>query len=449
MLCLCTSSVSVDQWRYQFKLWTQLPDASVVRFTSQMKEALPEGQPGVVVSTYNMIAFNGRRSEESERILASIRSREWGLMLLDEVHVVPAAMFRKVVGITKAHAKLGLTATLVREDDRIDHLNFLIGPKLYEANWLDLQRGGFIANVQCAEVWCPMTKEFYAEYLKPDNAARRQALYVMNPTKFRTCQYLMQYHEQTRGDKIIVFSDNLFALREYAARMRRPFVYGGTNHAERTRVLHAFKHSNTVNTIFLSKVGDNSIDIPEANVIIQISSHAGSRRQEAQRLGRILRPKARAPGAGPPAPDDYNAFFYSLVSTDTVEMYYSTKRQQFLVDQGYSFKVVTNLFSEEDGRSLMLSRHDEQLAMLAAVMAAGEDEAGEERLPEDADELREKDSALVPRRAVRTMAQVSGAGNMAYMEYRTGAGGAPRAAPRPSGPPRAHHSLLRDRYAKR
>ena len=130
VLCLCTSSVSVDQWRYQFKLWTQLPDASVVRFTSQMKEALPEGQGGVVVSTYNMIAFNGRRSEESERILASIRSREWGLMLLDEVHVVPAAMFRKVVGITKAHAKLGLTATLVREDDRIDHLNFLIGPKL-------------------------------------------------------------------------------------------------------------------------------------------------------------------------------------------------------------------------------------------------------------------------------------------------------------------------------
>jgi DNA excision repair protein ERCC-3 len=453
VLCLCTSSVSVDQWRYQFKLWTQLPDASVVRFTSQMKEALPEGQGGVVVSTYNMIAFNGRRSEESERILASIRSREWGLMLLDEVHVVPAAMFRKVVGITKAHAKLGLTATLVREDDRIDHLNFLIGPKLYEANWLDLQRGGFIANVQCAEVWCPMTKEFYAEYLKPDNSARRQALYVMNPTKFRTCQYLMQYHELTRGDKIIVFSDNLFALREYAARLRRPFVYGGTNHAERTRVLHAFKHSSTVNTIFLSKVGDNSIDIPEANVIIQISSHAGSRRQEAQRLGRILRPKARPPGAGPPAPDDYNAFFYSLVSTDTVEMYYSTKRQQFLVDQGYSFKVVTSLFSEEDGRALMLSRRDEQLALLASVMAAGEEEAGEERLPEDADELREKDSALAPRRAVRSMAQISGAGNMSYMEFAAGGGrGGGRGgggAPRALGPPRAHHTLLRDRFGKR
>lgn len=155
---------------------------------------------GVVISTYNMVAFRGHRSGESERLLASIRGREWGLMLLDEVHVVPAAMFRKVVAITKAHCKLGLTATLVREDERIDHLNFLIGPKLYEANWLDLQRGGFIANVQCVEVWCPMTKQFFAEYLDPQHAARRQALYVMNPNKFRACQFLMQYHE-LRGDK--------------------------------------------------------------------------------------------------------------------------------------------------------------------------------------------------------------------------------------------------------
>jgi DNA excision repair protein ERCC-3 len=481
VLCLCTSSVSVDQWRQQFKLWTQLPDASVVRFTSQLKEALPEGEGGVVVTTYNMIAFRGRRSEESERILNTIRGREWGLMLLDEVHVVPAAMFRKVVGITKAHAKLGLTATLVREDARIEHLNFLIGPKLYEANWLDLQRSGFIANVQCAEVWCPMTKEFYAEYLRPENAARKQALYVMNPSKFRTCQYLMQYHEQARGDKIIVFSDNIFALREYAARLRRPFVYGGTAHAERTRVLHAFKHSSAVNTIFLSKVGDNSIDIPEANVIIQISSHAGSRRQEAQRLGRILRPKARPAGAGPPAPDDFNAFFYSLVSTDTTEMFYSTKRQQFLVDQGYSFKVVTNLLAGADSAQLALSSLDEQLGLLSKVLAAGEEEAGEERLPVDADALADDEGGAggaggvgAPRRTVRSAAMVSGAAGFTYMEFAAGgrggggaggnAGGAGGAggrgagggralgwAPpaRPKGPPRPHHSLLRDRFGKR
>jgi DNA excision repair protein ERCC-3 len=113
------------------------------------------------------------------QMMEAIRSREWGLLLLDEVHVVPAQMFRKVIGIVKSHCKLGLTATLVREDERIGDLNFLIGPKMYEANWLDLTKAGHIANVQCAEVWCPMTKEFFAEYLKTDHAPLR---YCMSDT---------------------------------------------------------------------------------------------------------------------------------------------------------------------------------------------------------------------------------------------------------------------------
>jgi DNA excision repair protein ERCC-3 len=116
-----------------------------------------------------------------------------------------------------------------------------------------------------------MTQEFMREYLRRERtASQRQLLYVMNPTKLRACQYLVQYHE-ARGDKVIVFSDNLFALREYAIRMRKPFLYGGTGHQERTRVLHAFKTNPAVNTVFLSKVGDNSLDIPEANVLIQVS----------------------------------------------------------------------------------------------------------------------------------------------------------------------------------
>lgn len=125
---------------------------------------------------------------------------------------------------------------------------------------------------QCAEVWCEMTKEFFAEYMKKDNRRRREMLYVMNPIKFMTCQFLIEYHEQHRRDKVIVFSDNIFALREYALRLRRPFIYGNTAHNERTRILHHFKHSSEINTIFISRVGDNSIDIPEANVIIQVSS---------------------------------------------------------------------------------------------------------------------------------------------------------------------------------
>uniref|UniRef100_A0A453FBV8 DNA 3'-5' helicase n=1 Tax=Aegilops tauschii subsp. strangulata TaxID=200361 RepID=A0A453FBV8_AEGTS len=226
-LCLATNAVSVDQWAFQFKLWSTIRDEHISRFTSDNKEKF-RGMAGVVVTTYNMVAFGGKRSEDSEKIIEEIRNREWGLLLMDEVHVVPAHMFRKVISITKSHCKLGLTATLVREDERITDLNFLIGPKLYEANWLDLVKGGFIANVQCAEVWCPMTKEFFAEYLKKENSKKKQVLYVMNPNKFRACEFLIRFHEQQRGDKIIVFADNLFALTAYAMKLRKPMIYGAT-----------------------------------------------------------------------------------------------------------------------------------------------------------------------------------------------------------------------------
>ncbi|KAJ8632652.1 hypothetical protein MRB53_025988 [Persea americana] len=416
-LCLATNAVSVDQWAFQFKLWSTIRDDQICRFTSDSKERF-RGNAGVVVTTYNMVAFGGKRSEESEKIIEEIRNREWGLLLMDEVHVVPAHMFRKVISITKSHCKLGLTATLVREDERITDLNFLIGPKLYEANWLDLVKGGFIANVQCAEVWCPMTKEFFAEYLKKENSKKKQALYVMNPNKFRACEFLIRFHEQQRGDKIIVFADNLFALTEYAMKLRKPMIYGATSHVERTRILYAFKHSPDVNTVFLSKVGDNSIDIPEANVIIQISSHAGSRRQEAQRLGRILRAKGRLQDRMSGGKEEYNAFFYSLVSTDTQEMYYSTKRQQFLIDQGYSFKIITSLPPSDSGPDLSYHRLDEQLGLLSKVLNAGDDAVGLEQLEEDADDI----ALQKARRSVGSMSAMSGASGMVYMEYNTGRG---------------------------
>ena len=468
VLCLCTSSVSVDQWAAQFKLWTNLTDKEIVRFTSQNKEQFPPvGTACVCVTTYNMVSAGGKRSEESRRVLEQLRGREWGIMLLDEVHVVPAAMFRKVIGITKAHCKLGLTATLVREDEKVEHLNFLIGPKLYEANWLDLQRDGHIANVQCVEVWCPMTAEFFKKYLSKDQAAKRQVLYCMNPNKFMACQYLMQFHEQQRKDKIIVFSDNIFALREYATALRRPLIYGDTSHAERTRVLHAFKFSDEINTIFLSKVGDNSIDIPEANVIIQISSHGGSRRQEAQRLGRILRPKAAALAAMASgkevkvSADDHNAFFYSLVSTDTEEMYFSTKRQQFLIQQGYAFKVVTDLIAEGDKAQLKYSARASQIELLEKVLRLGEEEAGDELLPEDDDDIRKRTGGVgvvgAARRTKGSMLALSGAKG-AYLEYSTGAGagaggGAGRPRPGSGGgaarPARPKNAILRERDAMR
>ncbi|KAJ4806498.1 DNA repair helicase XPB1 [Rhynchospora pubera] len=440
-LCLATNAVSVDQWAFQFKLWSTIRDDQISRFTSDNKEKF-KGMAGVVVTTYNMVAFNGKRSEDSEKIIEEIRNREWGLLLMDEVHVVPAHMFRKVISITKSHCKLGLTATLVREDERITDLNFLIGPKMYEANWLDLVKGGFIANVQCAEVWCPMTKEFFAEYLKKENSKKKQALYVMNPNKFRACEFLIRFHEQQRGDKIIVFADNLFALTAYAMKLRKPMIYGATSHNERTRILHAFKNSPDVNTIFLSKVGDNSIDIPEANVIIQISSHAGSRRQEAQRLGRILRAKGKHQDRMAGGKEEYNAFFYSLVSTDTQEMYYSTKRQQFLIDQGYSFKVITSLPPPDSGPELSYHSLDEQLDLLSKVLNAGDDMVGLEQLEEDSDGK----ALLKARRLPGSMSAFSGAGGMVYMEYNTGKGKMTMQGKSKPKDPSKRHVLFKKRY---
>lgn len=259
-----------------------------------------------------MVTQTRSRSHDAQKMMDFMQSREWGLMILDEVHVVPASIFRKVTHSIATHSKLGLTATLLREDDKITDLNFLIGPKLYEANWMELADQGHIAKVQCAEVWCPMTTEFYQEYLR-ESSRKRALLYIMNPRKFQACQFLIDYHEK-RGDKVIVFSDNVYALKAYALKLDKFYIYGGTPQTERLRVLENFQHNERVNTIFLSKIGDTSLDLPEATCLIQISSHYGSRRQEAQRLGRILRAKRRND-------EGFNAFFYSLVSKDTQEMY--------------------------------------------------------------------------------------------------------------------------------
>ncbi|KAG5581316.1 hypothetical protein H5410_051943 [Solanum commersonii] len=309
-LCLATNAVSVDQWAYQFRLWSTIRDDQICRFTTDSKEQF-RGDAGVVVTTYNMIAFGGKRSRESEKLIEQIRNREWGLLLLDE-----------------------------------------------------------------------------------ENHRKRKALYVMNPNKFRACEFLIRFHEQQRDDKIIVFSDNLFALTEYAMRLRKPMIYGCTSHAERMKILEAIRTNPEVNTIFLSKVGDNSIDIPEANVIIQTSSHAGSRRQEAQRLGRILRAKGARPQVGSSGIEEYDAFFYSL------------------------------------------------------VLSAGDDIVGMEEIEEEED----SDGKVASRenRTVGSMSTYSGAKGMIYMEYsggqkKPGAGGLVQTKSKPKDLSK-RHVLFKKRY---
>ncbi|XP_061465199.1 general transcription and DNA repair factor IIH helicase subunit XPB [Rhineura floridana] len=402
-LVLGNSAVSVEQWKAQFKMWSTIDDSQICRFTSDAKDK-PIGC-SVAISTYSMLGHTTKRSWEAEKVMEWLKSQEWGLMILDEVHTIPAKMFRRVLTIVQAHCKLGLTATLVREDDKIVDLNFLIGPKLYEANWMELQNNGYIAKVQCAEVWCPMSPEFYREYVAI-KTKKRILLYTMNPNKFRACQFLIKFHER-RNDKIIVFADNVFALKEYAVRLGKPYIYGPTAQGERMQILQNFKHNPKINTIFISKVGDTSFDLPEANVLIQISSHGGSRRQEAQRLGRVLRAKKGM------VAEEYNAFFYSLVSQDTQEMAYSTKRQRFLVDQGYSFKVITKLAGMEE-EELMFSSKEEQLQLLQKVLQASDMDAEEEVV---AGEYGSKSSQVS--RHYGTMSSMSGADDTVYMEYQT------------------------------
>ncbi|KAJ2659645.1 DNA repair helicase RAD25 [Coemansia sp. RSA 1200] len=408
ILCLCTSAVSVLQWKQQFLQWSTIKEEQIAVFTSERKERF-QGDAGLVISTFSMVADTRNRSHDAQNMMDFLHSREWGLMLLDEVHVAPASMFRRVVTGIAAHTKLGLTATLVREDEKIEDLNFLIGPKLYEANWMDLANKGHIATVQCAEVWCEMTSEFYKAYLE-EQSRKRVLIYVMNPNKFRACQYLIRYHAN-RGDKIIVFVDNVFALIEYARTLKMPYIYGGTPQQERIRILNNFQYNSKVNTIFLSKVGDTSLDLPEATCLIQVSSHYGSRRQEAQRLGRILRAKRRND-------EGFNAFFYSLVSKDTQEMFYSAKRQQFLVDQGYSFKVITQLEGMDECPDLVYGDVESQKRLLHAVRMASEADAdleGEDGFG-DGRSGGSKKLAKGVKRAAGSLKSLSGADNMAYME---------------------------------
>mmetsp|Transcript_14221 Transcript_14221/g.16651 ORF Transcript_14221/g.16651 Transcript_14221/m.16651 type:complete len:840 (+) Transcript_14221:290-2809(+) len=374
-IVFCNNAVAVDQWVASFKFFTTIDDKYIRKFTANHKEPLPDSGPVLLVTSYSFISYTGSRSIEATQVINQVKSREWGLLLMDEVHVVPAKMFRKALTHCKGHAKLGLSATLVREDGLIEDLYFLIGPKLYEANWMNLTNQGYLARVLCAELWCPMSPLFMKEYLRTNDAKRKQLLYVMNPIKYAMCKALMEYHE-ARNDKILIFSDDITALLRYKNKLRRYCLYGNTSEYERADLLARFRGGSNIpkekviTTLFISSVGDVAIDLPEANIIIQISSHFGSRRQEAQRLGRILRPKSSAKfNVG------YNAFFYTLVSMDTKEMSFSNRRQQYLVDQGYTYKVIPNLGeiikgaggaeykepTREDEEELLLYMDDETL----------------------------------------------------------------------------------------
>ncbi|CAF4119839.1 unnamed protein product [Adineta steineri] len=213
-----------------------------------------------------------------------------------------------------------------------------------------------------------MTSAFLQEYTTATNHMVKRRLSVFNPNKFRTCQSLIQYHEQ-RNDKIIVFSDDPFAVKIYVLKLVKPFIHGKVSHNERIQLLQNFQRNPKINTIFLSKVGDTSFDLPEANVVIQISSDGGSRRQEAQRLGRILRIKKDIINI-----NENNAFFYTLISQDTDEMNHLPKRQSFLTDQGYTYAMLTHTQIITNENQLYLSTDEEQQELLGQILKTPNDD---------------------------------------------------------------------------
>ena len=377
-IVLATTGFSCLQWKQQFLQWTRLKFHEVISFTATDKEDVslrPKNQPFVFITTYHMLTMTRRKSSLTEKMMKEICSREWGIMLLDEVHIAPAKMFRRVMSVVHAHTRLGLTATLVREDELTEDLYFLVGPKLYEANWMRLQKAGWLATVRCYEIWAPFQESFLKEYLATSDAnekGRRIALSTLNPTKFRIVEYLIRWHEK-RGHTVMVFSDNLLALHKYARLLGRPVVCGRTGERERIAILErlkAPKENEEARTVFISRVGDTSIDLPNVNVIIQISSHFASRRQEAQRLGRVLRPKKGNADLNVFKDLDentefFNAVFYSVVTLDSSEMKYVKKRQSYLIDQGYSYHVVGEF--KPDLKNSVLSNKTLENVLLAKI----------------------------------------------------------------------------------
>ena len=408
-MCLVINDVAVEQWKKEFLRFSSLNESQIVRLTSKSQDYFGGKEPCVCITTYSMMGMDdSRRAVESKRVMEKIAAVDWGLLLLDEVHVAPANTFRNVLRRVRAHAILGLTATLVREDDKIDDLNFLIGPKLYEANWMDLTKENFLARVMCKEVWCPMTREFFSEYLKLQDyrdgkipktkenyrkqpARIQQRLYCLNPNKMVMCQFLVQQH-RAKGHKILIFADDIKTLKYYSEIFGYPMIYGSSSQEERLRCINTFKLSKTSEVLLISKIGDTSIDLPECNVVMQISAHGGSRRQEAQRLGRVLRPKEGQEDADNAEP---NAFFYALISTGTAEEKHNRKRKKYLNEQGYPYTVLDSSFVLDNkdavasgiGKEIPLAEQRKLLVQLLKTAIDKEDEAEEVATSEDDDDL--------------------------------------------------------------
>jgi len=329
-LILATSIVAARQWRRELLRRTTLREDEIGEYSGEAKSVRP-----VTVATYQVMTYRRRRPRgagdgeangevvETYPHLELLGHEDWGLVIYDEVHLLPAPVFRMTAEI-QSKRRLGLTATLVREDGRADDVFSLIGPKRYDAPWRSLEAQGWIAPAVCEEVRVAMTADQRMAYA----VAEREDRYRVAATIPRKLELTVALCERHRSDRVLVIGQYLDQLKQLADTLGAPLITGATPARERERLYERFR-SGEDRVLVVSKVANFSIDLPEANVAIQVSGTFGSRQEEAQRLGRILRPKA---GGG-------QARFYTLVTRETNDQDFAMHRQLFLAEQGYAYEI--------------------------------------------------------------------------------------------------------------
>lgn len=317
-LILTTNVAAVHQWIDELLDKTKLDPEVIGEYTGSAKEIKP-----VTVATYQILVWRADREAPFPHF-DLFRRRRWGLIIYDEVHLLPAPIFRVTAEI-QAIRRLGLTATLVREDGRERDVFSLVGPKRYDVPWKELEQKGWIAEAVCYEIRLDLDRSERTRYAV---AEKRHKFRIAseNPRKADACLQIVANH---REDAILVIGQYLDQLEEIARTLDAPLVTGKTPNAKREEIYAAFR-SGELRVIVVSKVANFAIDLPDASVAIQVSGTFGSRQEEAQRLGRILRPKSER---------HRNAHFYSLISNETVEEEFASNRQRFLTEQGYSYHI--------------------------------------------------------------------------------------------------------------
>ena len=315
-LILVTNTVSARQWRDELLRRTSLTEDEIGEYSGARKEVRP-----VTIATYQVLTTKRKGIYTHLELLDA---RDWGLIVYDEVHLLPAPVFRMTADL-QARRRLGLTATLVREDGREDEVFSLIGPKRFDAPWKDIEAQGWIAPAECVEVRLTLPDEARMAYATAE-PEERYRLAASAPGKLQVVERIVARHA---GEPTLVIGQYLDQLHELAEHLDAPLITGETTIRERQRLYDAFR-AGTVPTLVVSKVANFSIDLPEASVAVQVSGSFGSRQEEAQRLGRIMRPKG----------DGRTAHFYAVIARDTVDQDFAAHRQRFLAEQGYSYTIV-------------------------------------------------------------------------------------------------------------